>query len=77
MIRPSVLRHGALTPLCLSGRLAAFARLTVQDGPDGCPRFRLYRPHPLAGEPPVRFSEATLCPGHPDADALLEADQDA
>ena len=43
--------------LSLSGRLGVFAKLTVEDGSDGVPRFRPYRPHPLAVSPYKRLND--------------------
>jgi hypothetical protein len=39
--------------LCLCGSLGTFARLTVEDGPDGRPRFRPYRERFLGVLSPV------------------------
>jgi hypothetical protein len=35
--------------LALCGRLGSFAAVTVEDGPNGTPRFRFYRPVPVGG----------------------------
>jgi hypothetical protein len=42
--------------LCFVTTLATAAGLTVEDGPDGVPRFRPYRPLGLGVAPPIALS---------------------
>jgi len=49
--------------LCLTGPLGAFAKLTVEDGPDGRPRFRLHRSNPWAVSPLIAANEAPATQG--------------
>lgn len=48
------------TTLCLRAQLGAAAQLTVQDGSDGPPRFRQYRPPGVAVGPPIAPNQITF-----------------
>jgi hypothetical protein len=50
-------RHAGSDVDSLRGKVGIAAKLTVQDGPDGRPRFRSYRSYPWAVAPPVARNE--------------------
>jgi len=51
--------------LCFRTTLAAAAVLTVEDGPNGTPRFRQNRPPGWEVGPPIAPAEGTATGGHP------------
>ena len=57
------MRHAGSDHDALRGQLGALAKLTVQDGQDGAPRLRRWRPSPYGGVPsPMRFAPAAPQP---------------
>ena len=55
-----VMRHAGSNTDALRTKVGIGAKLTVEDGPDGRPRFRPYRPYPLALSPHKRKTDLPL-----------------
>ena len=54
------MRHAGSNTDALRTKVGIGAKLTVEDGPDGRPRFRPYRPYPLALSPHKRKTDLPL-----------------
>ena len=62
------MQHPGSTTIALSSTIGVAARLTVEDGPNGCPRFRRWRAPCVWGvSPSTRFGEAEAPGIAPDA----------
>ena len=57
------MRHAGADYDALSGQLGALAKLTIEDGPDGRPRVRRWRPSQYSGvAPPMRSADPVAIP---------------
>src|SRR4051812_29529761 len=70
-----VMRHAGADHDALRAKLGAAAKLTIEDGPSGAPRFRRWRASRVWGvSPPIRFDETEAPHLAPDAGARPRAE---